>query len=337
MANNRLDYISIIRILCIITVIFFHCYGMMFWDSFFPATTEKYKDLYWNVNQYFLINIAMPMFVFISGYLFKFLLGIGKYPTWGNLLYKKGLRIILPYFVFGVFFMIATNDWSTKTLFKGVYWHLWFLPMLFWCFIIGYLVHRLIKDKGILYKSVVLLVLYTGTLFPIFLPNIFGSHYISKWLFWFYGGMFINEHKQIIYAKIKQYKLYLLFVLLYLVSIIVHPAVYGDHTNNWLNTLGIFSLIISICYSLEKANIYNNNIVKRFIAFSKYSFGIYIFHNWIAVLLISSTARHLFHLDVLASKHMILFPFCFTVLTIAVSWLCSYILMKTRIGKFLIG
>ena len=131
MLSRRMDDISLIRVFCITTVVFFHCYGMMFYDSFFPETIDKYKDLYWTINQCVFINIAMPMFVFISGYLFKYLLSIGKYPTWGNLLKKKGLRIILPYFVFGVFFMIVTNDLDWTTLFKGLYWHLWFLPMLF--------------------------------------------------------------------------------------------------------------------------------------------------------------------------------------------------------------
>lgn len=336
-SNNRMDDISLIRVLCILTVVFFHCYGMMFYESFFPATIERYRALYWNLNQYVLINIAMPMFVFISGYLFKFLLGIGKYPTWGNLLKKKGLRIILPYFVFGIFFMIVRNDFDWITLFKGLYWHLWFLPMLFWNFILGYFVNRLIKDKSGICKILVLLILYVGTWFPRFLPNIFGSYYISKYFFWFYGGMLLYEYKDVVYEKIKRYKLYIFFILLYLVSIIVHPAVYGDHTNNWLNTMGIFFLIVTICFFLGKLHIYDNKVVRGAVLFSKYSFGVYIFHNWIAVLLISSTARRLFHLEVLAANHMILFPFGFTILTIVISWFCSYVLMKTKVGKFLIG
>lgn len=335
--NNRMDDISLIRVLCILTVVFFHCYGMMFYESFFPATIERYRALYWNLNQYVLINIAMPMFVFISGYLFKFLLGIGKYPTWGNLLKKKGLRIILPYFVFGIFFMIVTNDLDWATLFKGLYWHLCFLPMLFWNFIVGYSLNRLLKNKAGMCKILVLLILYIGTWFPRFLPNLFGSYYISKYFFWFYGGMFLYEYMDVIYEKIKRYKLYIPFISVYLLSIIIHPAVYGDHTNNWLNTLGILSVVVSICYFLRDARIYDNKIMKGIVSLSKYSFGIYIFHNWIAVVLISSTTRRLLNLAVLAEEHVILFPFTFTILTIAISWGISWAMMKTKVGKFLIG
>lgn len=335
--KSKQNNISLIRVLCIVVVVFFHCYGMMFYEAFFPATIDLYKDLYWTVNQCILINIAMPMFVFISGYLFKYLLSIGKYPTWGNLLKKKGLRIILPYFVFGVFFMFATNDLDWVTLFKGLYWHLWFLPMLFWCFLIGYAVNKLIKDRGVLCKSLLFLALYIRTWFPIFLPNLFGSHYMSKWFFWFYGGMLLYEYKDMVYEKIKRYRLYILFILFYLISVIVHPAEYGDHTNNWLNTMGISFLIVTICLFLGKTNITENKVTQGAVIFSKYSFGVYIFHNWIAVILISSTAQRLFHLENLASNHIILFPLCFTILTIVVSWFCSYVLMKTKLGKFLIG
>lgn len=336
-SNNRMDDISLIRVLCILVVVFFHCYGMMFYESFFPATIERYRALYWTINQCVFINIAMPMFVFISGYLFKYLLSIGKYPTWGNLLKKKGLRIILPYFVFGIFFMIVTNDLDWATLFKGLYWHLWFLPMLFWCFLIGYSVNRLIKDKGVLCKSLLLGALYIGTWFPKFLPSIFGLHYMSQWFFWFYGGMLLYEYKDVLYDKMKHYKLYLLFILLYLLSVGTHPVEYGDQSSRWLNTLGVLFLIISICYFFRKAHIYGNKLVEQIVNLSKYSFGIYIFHNWVAVLLISNTAKHLFHLELLALNHIVLFPLCFTVLTIIVSWFLSWCMMKTKVGRFLIG
>ena len=134
---KRLDDISILRACCILVVVFFHCYGMMYAEAHFPETISEYKKLYFIPVQCVFINIAMPMFVFISGYLFEFLLQKGKYPTWGNLLQKKGIRILLPYFVFGLLFMATTNNWHPLQLLNGGYWHLWFLPMLFWCFISG--------------------------------------------------------------------------------------------------------------------------------------------------------------------------------------------------------
>ena len=106
--TKRLENISILRVFCILVVIFFHCYGMMYAEAHFPETKSVYKELYYTANQCIFINIAMCLFVLISGYLFEFLLQKDKYPTWGNLLQKKGIRILLPYFVFGLFFMATT-------------------------------------------------------------------------------------------------------------------------------------------------------------------------------------------------------------------------------------
>ena len=45
-----------------------------------------------------LINYAMPLFIFISGYLFPFLWRKGKYQDFWNLVKNKAKRILLPYF-----------------------------------------------------------------------------------------------------------------------------------------------------------------------------------------------------------------------------------------------
>lgn len=61
--------IAILRLLCITTVVFFHAYGMTF-VHFSDTTNALYSDKYEMFNQTYLINIAMPMFIFISGFLF---------------------------------------------------------------------------------------------------------------------------------------------------------------------------------------------------------------------------------------------------------------------------
>lgn len=69
-----------------------------------------FSRLYEHTNESVLICIAMPMFVFVSGWLFSYLLSIGKYSTWWSLLRKKGQRILLPYVVFTVLFMSTTGN-----------------------------------------------------------------------------------------------------------------------------------------------------------------------------------------------------------------------------------
>lgn len=141
--NQRLENLSIIRGLSIIVVVAFHAYGMMY-VHFDDATNLMYSRIYEKVNQSVLICIAMPMFVFVSGFLFSYLLSLGKYYTWKELVRKKGQRILLPFLIFSWIFMATTGDWRPlDPIIQGTYWHLWFLPMLFWCFIIYYGLHRL--------------------------------------------------------------------------------------------------------------------------------------------------------------------------------------------------
>ena len=132
--NERLLDISLLRVISIVAVVAFHVYGMMYADHF-PKSKDLYHQIYWTWNQCGLINIAMPMFVFVSGYLFAFLMRKGKYPTFGALLKNKIKRLLLPYFVFGLIMMATTGNFRPLDLFSGCYWHLWFLPMIFWCFI----------------------------------------------------------------------------------------------------------------------------------------------------------------------------------------------------------
>ena len=71
--------IAMLRLLAITTVVAFHAYGMCYVESHIPQpATEKYRVLYEHFNQCIPINVAMPLFMFISGFLFGMQLKKGK-------------------------------------------------------------------------------------------------------------------------------------------------------------------------------------------------------------------------------------------------------------------
>ena len=333
MQAKRLDDISILRVCCILVVVLFHCYGMMYAEAHFPETVSVYKQWYFTLNQCVFINSAMPMFVFISGYLFEYLLQKGKYPNMGNLLQKKGVRILLPYFVFGLFFMATTDNWHPLQLFNGGYWHLWFLPMLFWCFIAGYGVYRM-KLKTYV-ELIFLFICFIGTFIPKFIPMWLGSHNITRWFYWFYLGMLVCKYKNVLYLYISRYKFYLYLLVFYGVITYLHPVEYGDE--KWYSNLAVTGCLISIVYLMDKIDWGKVKVTNPLVKFSAYSFGIYIWHNWVALMLISKTSQRLFELPELAANYIVLFPLCFSLITLAISWFLSWGMMKTRIGRFLIG
>lgn len=332
MKNMRLDDISILRVFCILVVVFFHCYGMMFASSHFPETISAYEQLYFIPNQCVFINVAMPLFVLISGYLFAFLLQLGKYPTWGNLFRKKGVRILLPYFVFGLFFMATTGDWHPLQLLQS-YWHLWFLPMLFWCFIFGYAIFQ-IKLKTF-WEILFLAIAFCGTFLPKFIPMWFGLHNITRWFYWFYLGMLVYKYKNVLNLYIGKYKLYLCLFAFYAVMTYLYPTEYGSE--KWYSNLAVTGCLVSIVHLMDKVDWSKLKVTTPLVKFSSYSFGIYIWHNWVALMLISKTSQRIFGLPELAANHVILFPLCFSLITLAISWGLSWGMMKTKVGKFLIG
>ena len=333
MQAKRLDDISILRVCCILVVVLFHCYGMMYASAHFPETVSVYTGLYFIPNQCIFISVAMPLFIFISGYVFIHLLHLGKYPTWGNLLRKKGLRILVPYFVFGLFFMATTGNWHPLRLLTGGYWHLWFLPMLFWCFITGYGAYK--TKLNIYTETILLLAAFVGTFTPKFLPTWMGVHYITRWFYWFYLGMMVYKYKDTLYHYIKKYKLHLYLLVLYGIATWMQPVEYGE--DKWYSNFAVTGCIISIIYMMDKVDWSKAKLTASLVKFSSYSFGIYIWHNWVAMMLISNTIKRMFELPTLASNHTILFPLCFSLLTLTISWGLSWCMMKTKAGRFLIG
>lgn len=330
MNSKRFVHLSILRLFCVIVVVFFHCYQMMWAPAHFPNSMMKYKCLYFNIVQCGLINVAMPLFVFISGHLFIYLLQIGKYPTFGNLLRKKGIRLLLPYFIFSLCFMAVTNDWYP--LLKGGYGHLWFLPMLFWCFVVGYGVYRL--KLSIYVEMIFLIICYVGTFIPRIFPMWMGLHNLSRWLYWFYLGMLVYEYRKVIFLYISKYKLYLPLLIAYVLTAYLSPVAYGYYT--WSCVLAVTGCILSIVYLMSSIEWSKYKVTPIILKLSTFTFGIYIYSG-IGPFLISNTAKDLFGLSTLAENHMILFPLCFSLVTLTISCGLSWGMMKTKVGRFLIG
>lgn len=135
----KLTYISILRSLSILVVVFFHVYQYMYVPAHFPETVQMYHDTYFWINQCVGINVAMPMFTLIAGFLFSYLFDKGKYQDFVPLIKKKAMRLLLPFFVFGILMMATTGvPFRPWELYTGGFVHLWYLSFLFWCFPLGW-------------------------------------------------------------------------------------------------------------------------------------------------------------------------------------------------------
>lgn len=159
--ENWYDVI-VIHFFAIIMVVAFHAYGMMYADTHFPALKHIYYRLYFAWNQCVIVNVAMPMFVFVS---------------------------ILLY---------------------GNYWHLWFLPMLFWCFIVAYFLNKYFVSLQS--QVIIACVSFVLSLFFPFFPEILGFQYITRWFCWFYLGIIIYNYKDKLIVGIAKFRLEYIYI-----------------------------------------------------------------------------------------------------------------------------
>lgn len=137
--KEKLTYISALRVFATLLVVLFHSYAVYFYDIGFDFSVP-FIPCYKNI---FIIEelIQMPLFAFIAGYLFSF--QQEKYPDVLSVVYKKFRRLIVPYLVFGliIYFTVPTCIQSTINPLHAIL-HLWFLLMLFWCFLFHKLMLR---------------------------------------------------------------------------------------------------------------------------------------------------------------------------------------------------
>ncbi|MFI3297233.1 MAG: acyltransferase [bacterium] len=335
----KLNDVVVLRAIATIEVVAFHAYGFLGHKAHFPTMNDIYHNMYPyanNANSGF-FSIRMPLFIFISGFLFSFLLKKEKYHDTFKFFTEKLRRLLLPYCIFCAIFMLSRGEFSVPKLLEGNYLHLWFLPMLFWCFLITYTLHK-IFNRIKCCESCILSITFGLTYLDIFIPNFMGLGLINNWLYWFYLGYIIFKFKNTILEYITNYKLYLLLSVLYVGGNIFFSA--NDLLN--LHTINILirtSGILLIWYFINILLKYKNGKWAEYKIFSEInrcSYGIYVYHYWLQTYMISQTAKSIFHLEKLA-EHVILFPILYTIASLIISYFATHITLKTRVGKYLLG
>ena len=302
----------------------------------FPSLTELYYSHYFRFIQCGLINTAIPLFIFTSGYLFIYLINNGKYKTFSDLALKKSKRLLLPYFVFGIIMMWTTGQgFNPIKLLDGCYWHLWFLPMLFWCFVLSWLIRNFIQRLDLIYGFIFLIICFGFSLLPKLPVKIMCIHGLPLYYCWFYMGIFCYQNRDRITDFLSKHKkIYISLLLLYFI-IFLWPIEYADI--RWYGILQQSVGILCIWHLTHIIPWENMQITKYITSFSKYCFGIYIFHNWIGLFMVSPTAQSIFNLENFAENHIILFPLTLFLINFIISFILTKLCLITKPGRFILG
>lgn len=154
--KSILSNVSLLRPILLVLLVFYHAFAIYSgaWDPI-----EGYPEVpgYWWLDK-LSYAFMLEMFVFISGYVFGFQVrtkGEEKLKA-KNLLLGKFKRLMIPCMVFSLLYILLFGHITQpvqKTLYglvNGV-GHMWFLPMLFWCFVGVWVIERLhLKAKWVI-------------------------------------------------------------------------------------------------------------------------------------------------------------------------------------------
>lgn len=325
--KTKLYDVVYLRSLAIIMVVVYHCFCIYTgkWDHYYKFDTSipiEIKNTYQFLFNRILL-FRMPLFIFISGYLFSCLLSKGKYKDTNKFIQLKFKRLIIPCLIFTVIMSISYNDFSIDKLITASY-HLWFLWMLFWSFIITHFIN---KSKYNFYIAIVSILLSIW-MHPLFNTNILSISATFRYLHFFLIGYLIYNKKGYIEPIItNKYTIITLSVTIIL-----------------LLFLGMLRLYIITCimliYSIITTLIRNNTLKESQFCdkLNQYSYGIYVFHHWILLFPLFYSEKPIFRNIIHIMKvHYIFYPLISFFLVFIFSIGLSMIVLRTRIGRYLIG
>lgn len=331
---NRLKEIDIIRCIVVLMVVLVHTAAPHTGAWPLPA------ELPGNMTLLYIGKLCycgmLETFVFISG----FLLGQKPLPsdasTKKRLIYNRFIRLYIPCIIFGIIAVAVINGYDqilskSAKIIQGIY-HLWFLPVLLWCFVLEVLLVQRIKRFSLPILAILAILPYPGMPF-----NINTSLY---YLFFFHLGYTVCKNKERVYMILNKratilasltFAIILLTVSFRYMNLVIEignaPAIISKAlTIMSLTTIRfITSLPIIVIYIWVGIKLGESMIYKFALFIAKYSLGIYIFQEIIIRILYYKL--HIF----------ILFPGTYALLifimTIIISLLITILLSQNKYTK----
>lgn len=144
----------------------------------------------------------MPIFFLLSGAV----AAISNLEKFDTMFEKKIKRLLVPYYVYGLLFMLpikycmgfygTDNIKKVARSFLGISecGHLWFLPVLFWCFVFSYLLFKTVGKKSIYLVFVIVFILWRCT--PDIENGYYGLTMTIDYLPWFVIGYIFEKNRQ---------------------------------------------------------------------------------------------------------------------------------------------
>lgn len=204
--KSQMPELDVMKFLGIILVVAGHVTRMYTPQGLIPTIEDNYVlELITNV----IYSFHMPMFVFVSGMTLAFVSARkSSYHAFWPFVRNKAKRLMIPYFVFALFwvlpFMVGYGFRDFKTyLLNGIILsfdcrHLWYVWMLFNVFILFYILRTIVERLQIpqYYIMIVSLLLYVGEAIGGGKLPYFQIDSMLEYQFWFILGYMTMIYRQ---------------------------------------------------------------------------------------------------------------------------------------------
>ena len=332
-----IDDLNTLRAFAILLVVLRHCFAP--YMGIWPISEYYSYDLLTDITGKYISTISMPLFVFISGFLFSYLRNnLKKYPNFQILVSKKIARLLRPYIILAPIYILIFVDINSILDFINPLWkgagHLWFLLMIFLVFILFYPLEKYFKKKP--YECFFLIIL-CFFLYPGF--SIIGLSPLSKvfhYLPFFYLGYFFHFKSKKIIEKIenKLWVIILIHTILFITSILapklitngILKTLFNAYINLPLGIMSVSILFLIFTKSKKLKTMGHSLIVKKL---NQTSYYIYLLHQPILLFI--------FQIKFLQTLPPLLVILSALISTVIISFFIASFLLKFYWSKKLIG
>jgi fucose 4-O-acetylase-like acetyltransferase len=236
----------------------------------------------------FIYAFHMPLFFMLSGSVFALCIENGKYKNTVNFIKNKFRRLVIPYFIFGIFYVTPImilfhfTDMNVKEYFLNELLlannprHLWFILVLFWINVLA------ILTKYAYNNTALFIALLTASIILCFLSDYITFYFrfrsAAYYQIFFFFGMLLNKLFEKIDTLLK-YKQIIAIIL----GIILYKLFQIDNllVSVLCGFVGSF-MVILLCMSVSHWKLWQFKRTKKLM---KNSYGIYFFHPMIIYIL----------------------------------------------------
>ena len=368
--NKRLLYeISIIRPLIIFLLVVYHSL-CVFTGGWVPPQGVPSNDVYWWLG-HLISGFRIETIAFVGGYVFCYqCLELGRRQGFVGFVWKKFKRLIIPCFVFGIAYYMLFRFNAARFTWRVAFWrvangigHLWFLPMLFWCFLACWLVDRLLQwlheRHEAWYRPVgwVLLVALAGVSLLRVTGLKMGLSRAPYFLFYFYLGYWLRalrkdgrEVRGGGWTVAVLWVVYIVFLLLHLQATNLYMPGCAFKCPRWLQgssqtvlhllTLGhtaggILAVYATTMLWLRRHRTEEAQPSGWLRECSRLCYGVYVLHMFFMQPIYFHTVIPQWCCSSAAGAWLL--PWGVLAVTLALSVAGTWLLLKTRVGRFLIG